>query len=38
VVSGECAGGSLAVALAVALRDRGEEPPAALHAVSPSAI
>ena len=35
VISGECAGGGLAVALAVALRDAGEEPPAALYVVSP---
>ena len=35
VVSGECAGGGLAIALALALRDAGEELPIALHAVSP---
>ena len=35
VISGECAGGGLALALAVALRDAGEELPAALHVVSP---
>ena len=35
VVSGECAGGGLAVALALALRDAGEPLPAALYACSP---
>jgi salicylate hydroxylase len=35
LVSGECAGGGLAVALALALRDAGEQLPAALHVVSP---
>lgn len=35
VISGECAGGGLAVALAVALREAGKELPAALHVVSP---
>src|SRR6185369_16750407 len=35
VVSGECAGGGLAISLAVALRDAGEPLPAGLHAVSP---
>ena len=35
VLSGECAGGGLAVALAVALRDAGEPRPLALHVVSP---
>jgi salicylate hydroxylase len=35
IVSGEDAGGGLAVALAVALRDAGEPLPAALHVVSP---
>ena len=35
MISGECAGGGLALALAVALRDAGEELPAALHVVSP---
>jgi salicylate hydroxylase len=35
LVSGECAGGGLAVALAVRLRDAGESLPAALHVVSP---
>jgi salicylate hydroxylase len=35
VVSGECAGGGLAIALAVRLRDAGEPLPAALHVVSP---
>jgi salicylate hydroxylase len=35
VVSGECAGGGLAVAMAVALRDAGAALPAALHVVSP---
>jgi salicylate hydroxylase len=35
VVSGECAGGGLAIALAVRLRDGGQELPAALHVVSP---
>jgi salicylate hydroxylase len=37
VVSGEDAGGGLAVALAVRLRDAGEPLPAALHVVSPFA-
>ena len=35
VVSGECAGGGLALALAVRLRDAGAKLPAALHVVSP---
>ena len=35
VVSGECAGGGLAIAMALRLRDAGATPPAALHAVSP---
>jgi salicylate hydroxylase len=35
VVSGECAGGGLAVAMAVRLRDAGAMLPAALHVVSP---
>ena len=35
VVSGECAGGGLAVAMAVRLRDAGMPLPAALHMVSP---
>ena len=35
VVSGECAGGGLAVALALRLRDADAALPAALHAVSP---
>ena len=35
VVSGECAGGGLAVSLALALRDGGERLPAMIHAVSP---
>jgi salicylate hydroxylase len=35
VVSGECAGGGLAVAMAVRLRDVGMTLPAALHVVSP---
>ena len=35
VVSGECAGGGLAVAMAVRLRDAGATLPAALHVVSP---
>ena len=35
VVSGECAGGGLAVAMAVRLREAGATLPAALHAVSP---
>jgi salicylate hydroxylase len=35
VVSGECAGGGLALALALRLRDGGEPLPAALHVVSP---
>ena len=35
VVSGECAGGGLAVAMAVRLRDAGITLPAALHVVSP---
>jgi salicylate hydroxylase len=34
-VSGECAGGALALSLAVRLRDEGEQMPVALHAVSP---
>jgi salicylate hydroxylase len=34
-VSGECAGGGLAVSLAVALRDAGEQLPAGIHVVSP---
>jgi salicylate hydroxylase len=35
VVSGECAGGGLALAMAVRLRDTGAMLPAALHVVSP---
>jgi salicylate hydroxylase len=35
VVSGECAGGGLAIAMALRLRDAGATLPAALHAVSP---
>lgn len=35
VVSGECAGGGLAISLAVALRDAGDRPPACIHVVSP---
>jgi len=35
LLSGECAGGGLAIALAVRLRDAGEPLPAALHVVSP---
>ena len=35
IVSGECAGGGLAVAMAVRLRDAGAALPAALHVVSP---
>ena len=35
VVSGECAGGGLAIAMAVRLRDAGMPLPAALHVVSP---
>ena len=35
VVSGECAGGGLAIAMAVRLRDAGAALPAALHVVSP---
>jgi salicylate hydroxylase len=35
ILSGEDAGGGLAIALAVALRDAGEPLPAALHVVSP---
>ncbi len=35
VLSGECAGAGLAVSLALALRERGEPLPAALHLVSP---
>ena len=35
VVSGECAGGGLAVAMAIRLRDAGATLPAALHVVSP---
>src|SRR5205807_336740 len=34
-VSGECAGGALAVSLAVRLRDEDAQLPVALHAVSP---
>ena len=34
-LSGECAGGALAVSLAVRLRDEGTRPPLAIHAVSP---
>ena len=34
-LSGECAGGGLAVSLAVALRDAGDPLPAAIHVVSP---
>ncbi len=37
LVSGECAGGALGVALAQRLRANGERLPAALHAVSPFA-
>jgi salicylate hydroxylase len=37
VVSGECAGGGLTVAMAVRLRDAGAPLPAALHVVSPFA-
>jgi salicylate hydroxylase len=37
LVSGECAGGGLAVALAVALRDAGDRLPAGSHALSPFA-
>ena len=35
VVSGECAGGGLAIAMALRVRDAGATLPAALHAVSP---
>lgn len=35
VVSGECAGGGLAISLAVALRDAGDRLPAGIHVVSP---
>ena len=35
VISGECAGGGLAVALAVRIRDAGAPHPASLHVVSP---
>jgi salicylate hydroxylase len=35
VVSGECAGGGLAIAMAVRLRDAGMALPSALHVVSP---
>ena len=35
VVSGECAGGGLAISMAVRLRDAGAALPAALHVVSP---
>lgn len=35
VVSGECAGGGLAISLALALRERGEAQPSAIHVVSP---
>jgi salicylate hydroxylase len=34
-LSGDCAGGALAVSLAVRLRDEGEQLPVAVHAVSP---
>jgi salicylate hydroxylase len=35
VVTGECAGGGLAVSLALDLRERGEAQPSAIHVVSP---
>ncbi|HEX4034074.1 MAG TPA: alpha/beta hydrolase fold domain-containing protein [Solirubrobacteraceae bacterium] len=35
LLSGECAGGNLAVALAVSLRDAGDPLPQAIHVVSP---
>jgi salicylate hydroxylase len=35
IVTGECAGGGLAIALAVALRDSGERQPTAIYACSP---
>ena len=35
VVTGECAGGGLAIALALALRERGEAQPSTIHVVSP---
>jgi len=35
VVSGECAGGGLALSLALALRDAGERLPAGIHVLSP---
>jgi len=35
VVTGECAGGGLALSLALALRERGEALPSAIHVVSP---
>jgi salicylate hydroxylase len=35
LLSGECAGGGLALALALALRDAGEPLPAGIHVVSP---
>ena len=35
IVSGECAGGGLALSLALALRDAGEALPAGIHVVSP---
>jgi salicylate hydroxylase len=35
VVTGECAGGGLAISLALALRERGEAQPSAIHVVSP---
>ena len=35
LVSGECAGGGLAISLAVSLRTTGEAMPAAIHVVSP---
>ncbi len=35
IVTGECAGGGLALALALALRESGERPPGAIYACSP---
>jgi salicylate hydroxylase len=35
IVSGECAGGGLALSLALALRDGGDRMPAGIHVVSP---
>jgi salicylate hydroxylase len=35
LLSGECAGGGLAISLALSLRSAGEPPPSAIHLVSP---